>query len=162
LFRQVGTDADDLLHDILIDVAEGIRKRGMRAPERLMGYVHSVARFKIAGYINSAARRRREMGCDAGFEIADTRHDPEQRVIADQQVAILRKYLQRLRPRDREILVRYYVQEQTPEQIQNEMQLTPTQFRLQKSRAKAYFTARVQSLLSRPLKKPAFRSETVL
>jgi DNA-directed RNA polymerase specialized sigma24 family protein len=42
--------------------------------------------------------------------------------------------------RDREVLVRFYLQEQSPGQICRDMRLTATQFRLTKSRAKARFT----------------------
>jgi DNA-directed RNA polymerase specialized sigma24 family protein len=41
--------------------------------------------------------------------------------------------------RDREILTRFYLYEQPQEQICEEMNLTETQFRLLKSRAKARF-----------------------
>jgi len=41
--------------------------------------------------------------------------------------------------RDREILTRFYLQEQTQEEICAEMNLSDTQFRLLKSRAKARF-----------------------
>jgi hypothetical protein len=40
-----------------------------------------------------------------------------------------------LRASDQELLLRFYFKEQTPEQIQFEMQLTATQFRLRKNRA---------------------------
>ena len=41
--------------------------------------------------------------------------------------------------RDREVLVRFYLQEQTAEEICRDLNLTETQFRLIKSRAKARF-----------------------
>ena len=41
--------------------------------------------------------------------------------------------------RDREVLIRFYLDEQTPDQICQAMKLTETQFRLIKSRAKARF-----------------------
>jgi DNA-directed RNA polymerase specialized sigma24 family protein len=49
--------------------------------------------------------------------------------------------LQILSPRQREILTRFHLHEQTAEQIRREMGLTETQFRLAKSRAKAQFGA---------------------
>ena len=49
------------------------------------------------------------------------------------------KVLQKVSRRDREILIRYYLLEQTQEEICSEMNLTETQFRLLKSRAKARF-----------------------
>jgi len=47
--------------------------------------------------------------------------------------------LRSLPDRDREILTRFYLDEQTQEQICEDMNLTETQFRLLKSRAKARF-----------------------
>ena len=48
----------------------------------------------------------------------------------------MRKNLLALRPKEREVLTRFYLQEQSPEKIQQEMNLTTTQFRLLKSRSK--------------------------
>jgi RNA polymerase sigma-70 factor, ECF subfamily len=47
--------------------------------------------------------------------------------------------LDRMTERDREILTRFYLYEQSQEQICEEMELSETQFRLLKSRAKARF-----------------------
>jgi DNA-directed RNA polymerase specialized sigma subunit len=47
--------------------------------------------------------------------------------------------IQKLSERDRDVLTRFYLYEETQEQICQEMQLTETQFRLLKSRAKARF-----------------------
>ena len=49
------------------------------------------------------------------------------------------KVLRGISARDREILTRFYLYEQTQEQICAEMNLSETQFRLLKSRAKARF-----------------------
>jgi DNA-directed RNA polymerase specialized sigma subunit len=51
----------------------------------------------------------------------------------------MEQVLRSMSARDREILTRFYLQEQTQEQICAEMNLTETQFRLLKSRAKARF-----------------------
>jgi hypothetical protein len=54
--------------------------------------------------------------------------------------------------REFEILTRFYLREQPPEQIQSEMRLTATQFNLLKSRAKAKLTDLVrQKLKPNPL-----------
>jgi RNA polymerase sigma-70 factor, ECF subfamily len=47
--------------------------------------------------------------------------------------------LKSIAPRDREILIRFYLEEQTAEKICGDMSLTDTRFRLLKSRAKARF-----------------------
>ena len=57
--------------------------------------------------------------------------------------------LSSLSSRDREILRRFYLEEQSREQICSEMRLTETQFRLFKSRAKARFSELGQRQISR-------------
>lgn len=54
-------------------------------------------------------------------------------------LSIIRQVLAELSDRDREILTRFYVREQSQDQICSEMTLTVAQFRLLKSRAKAHF-----------------------
>jgi DNA-directed RNA polymerase specialized sigma24 family protein len=73
----------------------------------------------------------------------------EQDVIQRERLHILSHVLRSLSSRDREVLTRFYVQEQPADQIMNEMGLTPTQFRLLKSRAKARFVERGKRSLSR-------------
>lgn len=51
----------------------------------------------------------------------------------------MKEVLEGISARDREILTRFYLHEQTQQQICDEMNLTETQFRLLKSRAKARF-----------------------
>ena len=56
------------------------------------------------------------------------------------------RVLKGLHPREREILIRYYLREQSPQEICREMRLTETQFRLIKSRAKARFGELIRGL----------------
>jgi DNA-directed RNA polymerase specialized sigma24 family protein len=60
----------------------------------------------------------------------------------------MRKILAKMKARDREILTRFYLHEQPPEQIQREMGLTLTQFNLYKSRAKNRLTELVHRKLA--------------
>ncbi|HYA19008.1 MAG TPA: sigma factor-like helix-turn-helix DNA-binding protein, partial [Bryobacteraceae bacterium] len=73
------------------------------------------------------------------FSVTDWRDNPENSVMARQRADIARRVLEGVSRRDREILRRFYVLEQTQEQICEEMGLTYNQFRLLKSRAKARF-----------------------
>ncbi len=61
--------------------------------------------------------------------------------LAREKAQIMKSALAAMSRRDREILERFYLREQTPEQICAEMNLTDTQFRLHKSRAKARLAA---------------------
>jgi len=59
--------------------------------------------------------------------------------LADERKWLVEAALSRLVERDREILIRYYLHEQSQDRICAEMGLTETQFRLLKSRAMARF-----------------------
>jgi RNA polymerase sigma-70 factor (ECF subfamily) len=74
-----------------------------------------------------------------GVRVADRRNNPEQTAAFRQKVEFMLEVLRSLSERDREILTRFYLDEQSQETICREMDLSETQFRLLKSRAKARF-----------------------
>jgi RNA polymerase sigma factor (sigma-70 family) len=131
---------EDRVHDTFLIVIQAIRRGDLREPERLMGFIRTVVRRQISSYIEQAVSRRREQGeMDSTFSMVDRESSPEQRAIDQQKRELMAGILNRLGSRDREILTRFYLHEQTQEQICEEMALTETQFRLLKSRAKAKF-----------------------
>ncbi len=133
-------DLDDRVHDTFLVVIRSIQSGGLREPERLMGFVRTIVRRQIAAYIEETVQMRREQAeLEHGGRVADHRHDPEQQLLREQRIQLMMEVLRGISPRDREILTRFYLYEQTPEQICEEMGLTETQFRLLKSRAKARF-----------------------
>lgn len=142
LCRQLGPqDLDDKVHDAFLTIAQSIRRGDLREPERLMGYVRTVVRRQVAGYIGTAVEARRTLvDPDHGAILRDRKPDPERRAIEEQNNSLAMRVLNTLPRRDREVLVRFYLQEQSPNQICRDMRLTATQFRLTKSRAKARFT----------------------
>ncbi len=142
LLRNLGPDdLDDKVHDCFVIVTQAIRNGDLREPERLMGYVRTVVKRQIAASIDVAVQQRRNRVDfeDSLFTLSDWREDPERNVIAMQRAEIARKVLNGVSRRDRDILNRFYVLEQTQEQICAEMGLSYNQFRLLKSRAKARF-----------------------
>ena len=141
LCRQLGPqELDDKIHDILLIVVQAIRRGNLREPERLMGFVRTVVKRQVAAYIDQAVHSRREFeDLEEGRTVFDGGENPEQRVISRQQIEIMSSVLRSISRRDREILTRFYILEQSQEQICREMGLTETQFRLLKSRAKARF-----------------------
>jgi len=76
---------------------------------------------------------------DSGVAISDQASTPEQSVIERQKVDIMLEVLREMSKRDRDVLTRFYLYEQSQELICREMKLTATQFRLLKSRAKTRF-----------------------
>ncbi len=142
LLRNLGPeDLDDKVHDCFVIVTQAIQNGDLREPERLMGYVRTVVKRQIAASIDVAVQQRRSRVDfeDTLFSLSDWRDNPERTVIALQRTEIARKVLNGVSRRDREILNRFYVLEQSQERICAEMGLSYNQFRLLKSRAKARF-----------------------
>jgi RNA polymerase sigma-70 factor, ECF subfamily len=141
LCRQLGAqELEDKVHDTFLIVVNAIKRGDVREPERLMGFVRTVARRQVVAYIGTAVHKRcAQTELESGVAVADQRRNPEQQAIVREKAEIMQGSLQGLSERDREILNRFYLKEQPQEQICEEMALTETQFRLLKSRAKAKF-----------------------
>lgn len=141
LVRQLGPqELDDKIHDTFVVVVQAIKRGELREPERLMGFVRTVVRRQVAAHIDRAVQSRRERAeVDATIQVVDPQGNPEESAISRQRRDIIHRVLSQLSGRDREILTRFYLYEQSQEQICADMDLTDTQFRLLKSRAKARF-----------------------
>lgn len=140
-YRQLGSqDVEDKVHDVLLIVVQAIRNGSLREPERLMGYVRTIVRYQVAGHIHHTVQtRKQQIDLDTHGMVADSRQDPERAALLQQRAEIMMRALQSISERDRDILTRFYLLEQPQGQICKEMNLTDTQFRLIKSRAKAKF-----------------------
>ncbi|HUK89016.1 MAG TPA: sigma-70 family RNA polymerase sigma factor [Blastocatellia bacterium] len=149
--RQLGAqDMHDHVHHVFIIVLTAIRSGRLRVPEALIGFAWAVMRNHIAACIDEMQRSRQENpGAVALDSIALDQHSPEDAVLNQEKTEIAYRALKQLRPRDREILTRFYLSGQTEERICEEMQLTSTQFRLAKSRAKAAFGEIGERLMAR-------------
>jgi RNA polymerase sigma-70 factor (ECF subfamily) len=141
LFRQLGPqDLDDKVHDIFLIITESIQRGDLREPERLMGYVRTIVRRQVAAHIDNVVQSRRNCNdVDMRGGLSDRRPNPERTIIDRQNEQLALRILRSLNPRDRNVLIRFYLKEQTASQICQEMGLSETQFRLIKSRAKARF-----------------------
>lgn len=139
LARSVGIQAvDDRLHEIVVIVLEAIQDGRLRQPERLMGFVRTVARRRAVAHIRNAALQRRRFVAVKGIEpCAPLDENPETCAVRRQQLDRVRRALRNISARDREILERFYFRDQSSQQICVEMKLSGTQFRLYKSRALA-------------------------
>jgi RNA polymerase sigma-70 factor (ECF subfamily) len=148
--RQLGTDRlEDDVRECYLVTLEAIQNGRVREPERLMGFVRTVVQRKICGQIEERVEERRRilpMDYPAMDQFYRVEAGPECAMIERQRIERMRKEVEKLSPRDREVLTRFYLQQQTKEQICAEMNLTETQFRLAKSRSKAKLTANTQRL----------------
>jgi RNA polymerase sigma factor (sigma-70 family) len=141
LYRQLGPhDLDDKVHDVFVIITEAICNGELREPERLMGYVHTVVRRQVASHIDRAVNlRRNRVDMDFQESLSDKRPDPEREAIERENLTLAMRVLQSIPKRDREVLTRFYLNEEPAEEICRNMDLSETQFRLIKSRAKARF-----------------------
>jgi len=141
LCRHLGPqDLDDRVHDVFLIITQSIQKGDLREPDRFMGYVRTIVRRQVAAQIDHAVQaRRNQTDLDFGMALSDGHPNPERRIIDQQNLELAMRILNSLRKREREVLMRFYLQEQSAAQICAEMKLTDTQFRLIKSRAKARF-----------------------
>ncbi len=141
LCRQLGPqELDDKVHDTFVVVVQAIRRGELREPSRLMGFVRTIVRRQVAAHIDRVVHTRRDqIDLDATTRLADPEENPEEKAMFTQRSELISRVLGELSERDREILTRFYLLEQSQDQICSEMALTETQFRLLKSRAKARF-----------------------
>jgi RNA polymerase sigma-70 factor (ECF subfamily) len=139
--RQLGPqDLEDKVHDCFLIVVQAIRKGELREPDRLMGFVRTVVRRQIAAYIEAVIQARRQMtDLETGRIVADFGRDPENCIMDQEEEELAYRVLKGISRRDREILIRFYLREEPQDLICEKMNLTETQFRLLKSRAKARF-----------------------
>ena len=141
LCRQLGSqELEDKVYDTFLIVVHAIREGELREPQRLMGFVRTIVRRMVAAHIDRAVHTRRDQtDLDPALRVPDPHGDHEEAAIFRQRNELIRRVLSELSQRDQEILTRFYVDEQSQAQICSEMDLTDTQFRLLKNRAKARF-----------------------
>ncbi len=143
-------DVDDKVHDTFVAIVSAIRAGHLRDPLRLAGYVRAVAHHQATTYLTRTVQARNR--CDELTEdlpLPDHGRDPEQEMVAQQEQVLVRQVLHGLPEEDREILVRYYLEEQSGEQICSDLRLDATQFRFRKYRAKRRFLGALGKLLKR-------------
>jgi RNA polymerase sigma-70 factor, ECF subfamily len=141
LCRQLGPqELDDKVHDTFVVVVQAIRRGELREPSRLMGFVRTIVRRQVAAHIDKVVHNRRDqIDLESTVRLVAPEGNPEEKAIFSERTELINRVLGELSDRDREILTRFYLLEQSQDQICSEMTLSETQFRLLKSRAKARF-----------------------
>ncbi len=144
--------ADDCMHDAIITVSRQIKAGQLKTPAALPGYLNIV--LKRAAW-NKKIESERYGGNSEVFETvvqtkSDDRDDPERLLELQERARILREGLRDLKPREQEILTRFYLKGESQEVICREMKLTETQFRLYKSRSKQ----KLETFTAKRLRKP--------
>lgn len=148
LLRRTRDDerARDLLQDTLYIAISKLREIDLDNPERLAGYLRGIA-IRVA--LNAGRRQQREpyaMEVDAVGQIPDREPKQFDHVAREQTRAAVHKLLQSMpMKRDREILTRFYVQDQDKEEICHALDLDSLHFNRVLFRAKNRFRKLLES-----------------
>ena len=122
------TLAEDLSQDVLLTSIRKIRNGDLQHPDKLRSFVSSVARFHAIEQIRAIRRR----GSTENLEAAEQLPDPSPNQLEELQVSEefkeIRAVLDELIPRYRELLLRFYVNDEPKDVICADLNLTSAQF----------------------------------
>ncbi len=125
-------DARDLVNDLFIIAA----RTNMRDPAKLLPIMVTVARRLVVKRIRwKHVRRNTAAYQDEAEALPNRTSSPEQELIRREKLDRVQGWMHRLKPADRELIRRFYFDEQSQDQIQREMGLSQKQFELKKNRA---------------------------
>ena len=155
--RQIGPDrAEDAYHNLILDLVGAIKKGGLREPEALPAYAMTIARRGLCVHIREASRERRTIDTSEVILTCPAAEGPEQLALRSEREAIAARVLRAMPDRQRETLIRFYLDGESEEEIRAAMGMSRNQFRLIKSRAKSKYAELVRQSMNRvPCRKPA-------
>ncbi len=158
LHRLGPEEAWDCVHSTWLIVVQRIKSGRIRDPARIWGYIATVARRQECTAVRKAVLSRQLKVMPEDVALCHPGPDPELQVVRAEQVEVMVEQLRSMRPLDQEILIRFYLQGQPPQQICREMGLSHTQFRLRKSRAKSQLASLVTKHAGRYALRKAIRA----
>ena len=116
---------DDLVQDVLSGVLERLRAGAIHDPAALPAYVQSAVIYATS----AEYRRRRPTQPDCAIEQLADPESPGSRLDADQLAGMLRALLAEMPvPRDREILRRFYLEEEDKDAVCRALAIDPGHF----------------------------------
>jgi len=126
--------ADDLHQETLALVLGKIRRGEVREPAKLSGFIHSTARNLFIADRRKEARYRpldegEEEGVRPAPALADRGPAPLERVLVEEEARQVRRLLSELRfDRDRQLLLRFYLSDESKEKICADLEIEPERF----------------------------------
>jgi RNA polymerase sigma-70 factor, ECF subfamily len=130
--------ADDLHQETLALVLEKIRRAEVREPERLAGFIRSTARnLFIADRRKEARYSPLSEGEEGASPLRAPTSAPYDRVAAKEEARQVQQILSELRfDRDRQLLIRFYLRDDSKEEICADLEIEPERFNLLLYRAR--------------------------
>lgn len=150
--------ADDLHQETLALVLQKIRQGELREPGKLAGFIHGTARNLFIAHSRKEARYRSlDNGEDEGPGLGDVLPDrgpaPIDKVVAGEEARQVQRLLSELRfDRDRQLLLRFYLSDDSKEAICAALEIEPERFNVILFRARE----RLRELWERAEKRQRF------
>lgn len=121
--------AEDLSQETFRIALEKIRDGDVREPERLSGFICSVARNLAIDYMRKRRRTTAQEESDGAEQVRDSQPDQFEQLWRKEKAKLVRRTIDELRvERDREVLFRYYIGEEDKDRICADLGLTSQQF----------------------------------
>jgi RNA polymerase sigma-70 factor (ECF subfamily) len=144
--------AQDLLQDTLTIIIQRLRGEGLEDPEKLVAFMHRTARNLVIAHFRKESRRNTQLDTETVEIQRDPRAGQLETLLAEERGRMVRKLLDELpTPRDREVLLRFYVRGHEKAQVCQLLGLNSGQFDRVISRARKRFRELVETALGENL-----------
>ena len=131
---------EDVSQDTFKIVLTKVRRGDLREPERLSGFVCSVARNAAIDYIRRTKHLKNQEAIGDAEQIPDPAPSQLEDLLKQEKADVVRQLINELKKkRDRDLLLRFYIAEEGKDEICADLGLTRTQFNNVIFRATARF-----------------------
>jgi RNA polymerase sigma-70 factor, ECF subfamily len=120
--------SEDLSQETFRLTLEKIRAGEVREPEKLSGFICSLARNLANAHYRQSHRSEQFSDPEAVDLIAETGPSQLDRVLQEEKSKRVRQLLSELSGRDRQILLRFYIEEEDKDQICGDLNLSSLHF----------------------------------
>ena len=130
--------AQDIRQETFARVLRAVRSpEGIRKPEGLGAFVNTVCNNVLKEHLRSESRHRTPDDPDPA--VTDSEPDPQAQLITRERSEIVRKVIDELPPRDRDLLRALFLEEQEKSEVAARFGVEPDYLRVLLHRAKARF-----------------------
>jgi len=120
---------EDLSQETFMKAITKIRHGELREPVRLSGFICGIAKFLALEYVRKGRRLINQEEVGKAEQIADPAPSQLERLCQQEKCDAVRQVLNELKvERDRNVLRRYYIEEEDKDSICGDLGLTATQF----------------------------------
>lgn len=119
---------EDFSQDTFLTVIRKIRNGDLQQPESLGSFIANTARFHTIEQLRRLRQRAISENLNEAEEVPDPTPNRLDELQASEQHAEVRRLVRELRPRYRELLLRFYINEETKATICADLRLTSAQF----------------------------------